>query len=122
MMPPTPKQRMFPSVHHSKSNSANNSIVSQKNLRYSQKSDEEDDQIYDYDLVNRETNKDISEQLSLKQIRVKPKLSLGPMTNSSKGRESFFSNRSTSNGRRNRYDESPKDCEEFTIASDNLKN
>lgn len=37
-------------------------------------------------------------------IVIKPKMSMGPLA---AGRDSLFSNRSTSNGRRNRYDESP---------------
>ncbi len=78
--------------------------------------------MYDYDQINKETNKEILDIQNMHKIKIKPKLSLGPITNHNKGRDSLFSNRSTSNGRRNRYDESPKDCEEFTIASESTNN
>ena len=121
MLPPTPNhQRVFNSAHQSKSNSANNSVVSQRNMRYSQKSEDEDDQYYGYEKLNLETSKDLS-QSSEQKILIKPKLSLGPIIGP-RDRESLFSNRSTSNGRRNRYDDSPVECDDlaapFTVKNE----
>eukprot|EP00347_Sterkiella_histriomuscorum_P018255 403346206 len=117
-------KRLF--SNHSKSNSGNNSVTSQKNSRYSQQDEEEDDHFYDYEKLNLDTNNELnnsSEQL----IVIKPKMSFGPMAAAQQSilyRDSKQSNRSVSNTRKNRYDESSDNsyCEEFKIAPLTSKN
>ena len=103
MMPPTPNNKTKTQIfsNHSKTNSVNNSVGSYQNMRYSQQDEEEDDQFYDYDNLNLETNHELC-NTSAQVIEVQQKISLGSIE---AARNSVFSHRSTSNCRKNRYDE-----------------
>ncbi|CDW91832.1 UNKNOWN [Stylonychia lemnae] len=108
--------------NHSKSNSGNNSVASQKNLRYSQQDEEEEDQYYDYEKLNLDTNDQLNNS-SEQMILIKPKMSFGGnLGGLGGGRDSLFTHRSTSNGRRNRYDNSLDQCDDFKIAPLGQKN